>query len=148
MPLLASRVQPLICSNYYNFLLEAVEAARQTIVVLMFDWRRYPNDPSCGVQKINQALFAARRRGVKVRMLINSSAAAKYFVDLGLEVKEYRGRGLLHSKLVVIDNNLTILGSHNLTMNALSNNQETSVAILDKPTALVFSEFFQQLWLL
>jgi phosphatidylserine/phosphatidylglycerophosphate/cardiolipin synthase-like enzyme len=138
--------QILLGKEYADFLLTAIDGATRSIDILMFDWRWYPLDPSSPVQLINQALARARKRGVKIRVLVDSGYSLKYFKELQIEVRHYERAGLLHAKNILIDGELVVLGSHNMTMNALTQNVEISVAIIDPASILVLTNYFNSLW--
>lgn len=139
-------IQVLICQAYSDFLLSAIQKAKRSIDILMFDWRWYPLDPSAAVQLINQALVAAKKRGVLVRMVCDSDQSLKYFREVGLDAKCYSSKALLHAKVLVIDGNLSLVGSHNMTMNAMTQNCEVSFAVLDTPTAILLTNYFEAIW--
>jgi phosphatidylserine/phosphatidylglycerophosphate/cardiolipin synthase-like enzyme len=78
--------------------------------------------------------------GVKVRFILNTRfpsasqlGAQNNTIDLlkkaGIEVKERLPGRTFHEKLIISDGKRMILGSHNLTLSALSQNSEFSVLI-------------------
>ncbi|MEM4546663.1 MAG: phospholipase D-like domain-containing protein, partial [Nitrososphaerota archaeon] len=51
-----------------------------------------------------------------------------------------------HAKLIIIDNETVIIGSHNWTESALTRNHETSIMIQDKETATKLTNYFMRIW--
>ncbi len=103
-----------------------------------------------------RALALAANRGVNVRMLFGipgrtrlahlNRVAAAFMQSKGVETRTAQNQ-LLHTKLVIIDNKFTVLGSHNLTDRAMTENCELSVAMWDTTSATALSSQFTELWL-
>ena len=91
-----------------------------------------------------RALKKCRERGVKMRLLTNSS----YTNDLpleqavylnrraralrsGIEIWEYRGPKMLHTKAMLIDNQISVIGSYNLELFSHKYNSEVMVWVDD-----------------
>ncbi|UAW96879.1 cardiolipin synthase [Halopseudomonas nanhaiensis] len=90
-------------------------------------------------ETILDALCQAARRGVRVQLLVprrNDSmmvnwASRSYFgelLDAGVEILLFDG-GLLHSKAMLMDNQLALVGSVNLDIRSLQLNFELTVAL-------------------
>lgn len=142
-----SKPQPLIGKQYAKRLRTAIDAAERSVFVIMFDWRWYELDPGCEVQLVNQALVRAARRGLNVMALTSSPTIVKTLIDQKIVAKKLNRRGLLHSKLWIIDETVVFIGSHNLTQSAMQSNVESSLALADEATAKHFAAFFHRLWL-
>jgi len=52
----------------------------------------------------------------------------------------------LHAKFVIFDDKKAIIGSHNITQNALFKNIELAVLVDDKEGIKVISEIFSRIW--
>lgn len=138
--------QLLIGREYLPVLIEAIEEARQTIDVMMFDWRWYMSDFSCDVQLLNQALVRAMRRKVKIRAYVSKGKVKPRLEKLGFIVKECSQNVLMHGKVCVIDRKIIVLGSHNWTTNAMTKNVEVSLIEESEPKAARFLAYFETLW--
>lgn len=89
------------------------------------------------------AIVSAVKRGVRVRM-INSEAIDQWMVghaqrsyydeilEAGVELYLYKKPALLHSKFLVIDEEMAIVGSSNLDIRSFELNQELSLIIYSK----------------
>ncbi len=95
-------------------------------------------------RRVAEELIRARQRGVSVTVILERSRNEKDFLNRenrstadflagnGISVRFDSFRKTSHAKVVVIDDRLVFLGSHNLTHNALSRNNELSV-LIDSP---------------
>jgi len=89
------------------------------------------------------AIITAAKRGVKIRM-VNSEvmdqvmvghAQRSYYEELltaGVEVFLYKKPTLLHSKFMIIDNEIAIVGSSNMDIRSFELDQELSLIMYDK----------------
>ncbi|HEY9724604.1 MAG TPA: phosphatidylserine/phosphatidylglycerophosphate/cardiolipin synthase family protein [Oscillatoriaceae cyanobacterium] len=121
------------------------------------------------------ALIAAHRRGVDVRVLLDKNAIPLYanavkagplMTKLGLDVapdlpaiaklraagipvhyyEPHDGMDYLHGKLAVIDGKTTLIGSANFTSQAVENNREIFMSIDDASAAHTFGNVIQDDW--
>jgi phosphatidylserine/phosphatidylglycerophosphate/cardiolipin synthase-like enzyme len=123
-----------------------IEQAKKSIDIVVFDWRWYPSDPGAACQLFNQAIICARRRGVAVRALVNNCDIAKILLNEGCQAKRLISTKLMHCKLMIIDNDTIITGSHNYSQAAFQMNFELSVIIKNEPVSADFNKFFNNLW--
>jgi cardiolipin synthase len=93
-------------------------------------------------RRLRKHLKAAAARGVKVVVVTNSLgstdawwmyyASLNYYKELigaGIEVYQYRGTETLHSKTMLIDGKLAVVGSYNLDPRSAASNSEAIVTI-------------------
>ncbi len=99
-----------------------------------------------------EALISASARGVDVRLMVSRKsdtvmvqlASRSYFKKLmiaGIKVYFYEP-GFMHSKLTVIDDSLTLIGSANFDVRSFEQNLEVEAFIYNKETALRGKEIF------
>lgn len=117
--------------------------AKHRISILVFDWRWYPNDPTSAAQQFNQAIVRASRRGVKIRALVNLHGAVEQLQALGIDCKKVTSKDLLHSKLIIVDDSIVVVGSHNFTQSAFGKNFETSVITTEEEVVAQFRDYFE-----
>jgi cardiolipin synthase A/B len=96
-------------------------------------------------KRFRQALLAAAKRGVTVKLLLQgrkeyflmfaTHAYYRIFLKAGVEIYEHRER-YMHSKVAVIDNQWVTVGSSNIDPFSLLLSLEANVFILDKSFAL------------
>jgi hypothetical protein len=108
-----------------------------------------------------EALIAANRRGVKVRVLLDGSqdeqyhSQGRYLHESGVNVRVDRSHmlspgdneGIMHNKFAVIDSNTVLTGSYNWTESAEVRNDENLLVITDAPyLAEKYRHQFETLW--
>lgn len=119
--------QIIIGSEFASTIIPLIERATSEIIISVFLWHYYFSDPGSQVQKFNQAIIRAKARGVKVKGLTAGVQKLKKMSEQGIEIKESNFANKLHNKIIIIDRKHCIIGSHNLTKNALERNYEVSV---------------------
>lgn len=139
-------MQTIIGKQFPQKVIPLIDKARNSIDVIVFDWRWYPQDPGASVQLFNQAIVRAVRRGVKVRVIANNADIVYILNELGCQAKKLASKNLVHAKMMLIDFETVVVGSHNYTQSAFQMNYELSV-ILEKPENLAdYSDFFNNLY--
>lgn len=136
----------IIGSEYPTTVIPLLNSAVRSIDVIVYDWRWYANDPGNCVQVFNQAIVAAVRRGVKVRVIGNSEDVLKILRSVGCETKKIYSKRLVHAKMILIDDHDIVVGSHNFSFQAFTLNQEISVFIPDFPDAQRVLDYFNSLF--
>lgn len=97
-----------------------------------------------------RALCAAARRQVRVRLIlparndsrIVAGASRSYYADLlaaGVELLEFRP-GLLHAKTLIVDGELTLIGSANMDRRSFELNYENNILFQDREFAAALRE--------
>ncbi|NLX94740.1 MAG: cardiolipin synthase [Rhodopirellula sp.] len=97
-------------------------------------------------ESLLRALRGAACRGVKVSLIVPEKidslltryASRSYYEDLvlaGVQVCLYRG-GLLHTKSIMVDGEMSMFGTVNLDMRSLWLNYEVALFVYDKPFAV------------
>lgn len=104
---------------------------------------------------IMTALVAARKRGVRVRVLLpgkhidsetvrlSSKASWGELLEAGIEIHEYQPT-MLHVKLLVVDGELVSLGSTNFDIRSFRLNDEASLNVYDRGFAARMTEVFER----
>ncbi|MBI4178490.1 hypothetical protein HY522_03580 [bacterium] len=140
----AQNVREVVFLNneeYLSVLRESIRAARQTIRIEMYLIRPGPSEGH-PVRTIVEELGAARKRGVQVSVLLDrhfksdNQKAAAALKRAGIWDVRFDEEGVTnHSKLVVIDDEVLIVGSQNWTLSALVASNETAVYVKDRGVA-------------
>jgi len=102
---------------------------KNSLKIMVFDWRFYKKDPFCSVQLFNQAIIRCYNRGVNVEVISNTTNTIKTLKEIGIKAKKASRKKLLHSKIIIIDEKSLVIGSHNYTKNAFCSNIELSTYI-------------------
>ena len=155
--LAADSIDVLAGSTYYARLREMLAAAAQRIDVCMFHIAMpASNHPT---KRLLEALVAARNRGVTVRVLVDrdrdedpyrstviNEIAVGWLRDAGVNVREDASDKLLHSKFVLVDAELMVIGSHNWTAGSYFVYDDLSLAIRGVATTAAQRARFNTLW--
>lgn len=121
-----------------------IKAAKKEIVVAAYAFSS---------KYLGQALSAALKRGIKIRVLLDGDNARKsYSIDEWLagegitvrfiEIK----RGSLHHKFMLIDGKLLSSGSYNYTNESEFRNHEAAIFTTHKGLIQSFAAEFERLW--
>lgn len=141
-----TETKALIGAAFCDEVIKLVDAAVLSVKVIMFDWRLYPNQPSHPVSKLVTALVAARRRGVCVQVLLSNAEVRRELSQLGFECKAIYSSKLVHAKVMLVDDVVAIVGSHNYTQNAFTMNLEVSLVAYFNTTENDLKLYFDRLW--
>lgn len=132
--------------EYADLLVSLIDQAKFSISILMFDWRWYKEDFSNPMSMINHALIRAVRRGVVVQALTNYAPVVEQLKEVGILAKKWDSRKLLHAKIVIFDKKQVLMGSHNFTTKALTDNIEVSTLYESEDVVNRLEIYFESLW--
>jgi len=132
-------VRVLADDDYYPAILDLIDTAQQEIRMVMFLFKmneKRNNRPA----RIVEALIRARKRGVRVEVLLETSdhdddldkenrRVGRRLKQNGVKVFYDTRKTTTHAKLLVVDRRRVLVGSHNLTQAALKYNHELSLLI-------------------
>lgn len=120
-----------------------IEQAKKEIDIIVYDWGWYPNEIGEQIQIFNNAIVRAHHKAIVVKAVVHKRLIKVILEREGLRVKRVESSKLLHTKLMIIDDEIAILGSHNYTKNAFNINYEVSVIIYDREIAMKFKNYFE-----
>ena len=150
-------VTPLPGQTYYPKLIKEIKQAKLSITVMQYQWNFYPQKPDNPVQRLNSALIDQIRNNKKCRVLLNKEGrgqhltainlkASRYLSEAGAIIKFGRTNPITHAKLWLIDDDITFLGSHNLSGRSFTVNNEVSMYIKSRAVNQEFQRYFNVLW--
>lgn len=121
-----------------------IKAAKKEIVVAAYAFSS---------KYLGQALSAALKRGVKIRVLLDGDNARKsysideWLVGEGIDVRFIEiKRGSLHHKFMLIDGKILMAGSYNFTNESEFRNHEAAIFTNHKGLIQAFTTEFERLW--
>ena len=129
--------------KYPSELEKVLKSAKESIYIAMYAIMARDRDYH-PVNNLVGILIDAHKRGVKVKVILENSLkednqlAYKLLAKEGIDVKYDKEKILTHTKLLVVDKYITILGSANWTYSAFEMNNESSVLIKSKEIAEIF----------
>jgi phosphatidylserine/phosphatidylglycerophosphate/cardiolipin synthase-like enzyme len=103
-------------------------------------------------KRLTHHLIAAHQRGVKVRVIIDATAATNGYTKheilraAGIPVKVENWGGKMHMKSAVIDGQRLVIGSMNWTTAGERDNDENTFFIESISMSREYENFFQQMW--
>lgn len=122
-------------------LAQAIESARLSVDVAVLD---------LDLWSVRDALIAAHRRGVSVRMVVESEYLAgkelQEIQDAGIPVLGDRREGLMHNKFVVIDRAEVWTGSMNYTVSEAYRNNNNLIRLRSPVLAENFTTEFEEMF--
>ena len=124
-----------------------IQQAQKSIDIIVFDWRWYPDNIGSTIQQFNHEIIKVARKNLRVRAIVNSKKIGGILKQNNIEIKTHNSKKLLHTKLMIIDGERAILGSHNYTLNAFTINHEISVIIHNEIIVNQLKTYFGNLWL-
>lgn len=102
---------------------------------------------------IADALYEAKNRGVRLRLLVDFVQAsilaskARVILEHGINLRVHSTNGFMHNKYAIFDGQKVLSGSYNWTSRAVDVNSENCVFISDVGTAQAFKNNFDTLWI-
>jgi len=153
----ARDVQVITDREYFEVVQTCFKEAQSSIKVMMFEasyYEKYPNSPT---NVLIRELIAARKRGVDVKVILekrkdrdrtqeNNLKTGRLLSEGGVEVKYDPVGVTTHTKLLIIDGEIGVVGSTNWTYSALEKNHEVSVLIRSPEVGRNLHDYFQRVW--
>ncbi len=102
--------------------------------------------------RITEAILAAHRRGVEVRVLsdddkrFDAGSDVERLVRAGIELRLDRSPAHMHHKFAIFDDRILVNGSFNWTRSASRANEENLLRTDDPAAVTPFVERFETLW--
>lgn len=150
----------LLKENYFlpEIVKSILEAKREILasIYLCKYVRRRASDPG---RKVINALVEKSRQGLDVRVIFHIGQIKRQIPGwnllisedmrkLGVQVRVWKLKRILHSKLFVLDRSIVFIGSHNISNTSLTHSAELSIKYLNNETgrkaAAVFLEWWKQ----
>ena len=147
----------ILNDEYFHIAQSHIQNARESVHLIMYLFlvydfaQAYPN-------QLLEELIQAHKRGVEVNVLLDypqpqhleaagprNQQAYERLKQAGINVRFDSGKATVHNKLLIIDRQTIILGSHNYTLAGLRYNYETSILLKDKAKAERLIEYFNKI---
>ncbi len=135
-------------SDYFWFARESIEAAEERVHVI--EYLLY--DSGLAGELLGELVDAAER-GVEVKVLADEASddtedSLDWLVaESGgaIQAKFDSGSTTSHNKLIIADD-VSLVGSHNMSSSALSGNHESSMYVAEAEVTGFFEDYFQSMW--
>jgi phosphatidylserine/phosphatidylglycerophosphate/cardiolipin synthase-like enzyme len=133
-------------NEYPKKVIPLVREAKKNIEIIVYSWRWYYDDMASPVMIFNQAILEKANRGIPVRAITQDKSIIPILKKSKVRVLEKKIEKVIHAKLLLIDDRITILGSHNFTKRAFESNLELSNIHFDEAFTKNYKDFFENLW--
>lgn len=140
-PTRSEEVQVLRGKQYLEVLHKAFQEAKDYIYVQMYIIIAKPEAPDDPVSILLDDLIQAKRKGLEVRVIIEDGKFERSYnaftrlKQAGVDVRLDSPSRVLHSKVVIIDGKISIIGSTNWSKAAIYHNHEISILIESEEVA-------------
>lgn len=142
--------------EYIPNVIETIKKAQHTVDIVMYSAGYYPTHPEGPDRELYSAMFEAVKRGVRVRVILESASwnlsntrkneiAANYMKEGGVQIFWDPPDITTHSKIVIVDTLYCVVGSTNWTYYAFAHNNESSVLIKSRELGERMNIFFEDL---
>jgi phosphatidylserine/phosphatidylglycerophosphate/cardiolipin synthase-like enzyme len=152
-----SSVELLIAREFISRVLGILDGAKSSVQVVQFVAQFKGKSAKMSSRELGIKLAAKAREGVPVQVILNTAGggwrasalnrqAAGWLNERGIEVRTLGSGTTCHAKLLIIDGEIAIIGSHNWTPYALERNFEVSVLVRDTACVGRLKQHFEALW--
>jgi phosphatidylserine/phosphatidylglycerophosphate/cardiolipin synthase-like enzyme len=140
--------------GYFPEVLRLINSAQNSVRVCMFQAVFYPLQSDSPSNQLLNALIAAHSRGVKVEVVLDNGGSLGEVFKSNTESAHLLKKGgvavffdseqvTTHTKFLVIDNSIAVLGSTNWTYHALAKNHELSAVVYSPEAARRMKDYFE-----
>ena len=148
-------VEVVMDAQYFQVAKKMIQESKASIQVMMFEMKYYDEHPSSPSNLLIKALIEAKKRGVKAEVILEvrededrtiqaNRRTGKMLSGGGVEVIYDPLFKTTHTKCMIVDGELTLLGSTNWTYHALTSNNELSLLIRSKELAKTLRDYFNR----
>lgn len=139
-------LETIIGNEFSEKTIFLIGQARDTINIVVYSWYWYPDQVGSKIQKFNNAIINAVKKGVNVKVMTTNHHTINILSQNKVKARKLETERKVHAKLIIIDGKTAILGSHNYTMSAFTTNYEISVIIQEAKIVKRLNQFFNNLW--
>lgn len=139
------------------WLARSLKATTQSVLVSIYmisPYWRVPNRhglnllgllQECGRRGLYCRALLADPRQINTREAFNTRSGAA-LIEAGWKVRTMKGPHVLHEKVLVLDERITLIGSHNLSKASLTSNHDTTLAVESTLLAQQVKRLFWTRW--
>jgi phosphatidylserine/phosphatidylglycerophosphate/cardiolipin synthase-like enzyme len=122
----------------------AINGVQRTLDIAAFEWN---------LQSLTDAVLAAHRRGVQVRMVVDdehtirdAQSTIKQLIDAGVPVVGDERSALMHNKFMILDSTVVWTGSWNYSINDTYRNNNNAVALRSQKVVQDYQTEFNEMY--
>lgn len=151
------QLQLLTGDDWGPWLIEALKAAQTSVYFSIYMVSHHWRVPNRFRLNLLETLAECARRGLNCRGILAASesiqsrspfnqGAAEALTAAGWKIRMMTSPHLLHEKIILLDRNTAIVGSHNISQASLTTNHDTSIAITSPDLAAQVYRLFWERW--
>lgn len=144
-------------NQYGKFVVETLKTARKSIKISTFKAEFPKKGRAHYLENLFKVIFLKAQQGVEVKLLINwhenkrcvpktNIKVMLEFQKQNIKVKYLHHNRCCHSKIIIIDNKIVFLGSHNLSTKSFTSNFETSLILSTEEINYLIVKTYDELW--
>lgn len=144
-------------NNYLQYAMAMIKDAKKEICLSSFKLEISDKPRGRALKEYFEQIIEKMKSGVKVKVLFNwhddrkSVAMTNYPASIflkqrGVDIRYLKNNRCCHAKVLIVDREKVLLGSHNLSVRSTQNNFELSYLIPDPETAAEVSAEFDRLF--
>jgi phosphatidylserine/phosphatidylglycerophosphate/cardiolipin synthase-like enzyme len=122
-------------------IVDSIDSAKRSVDMAMYN---------INLPEIEQALIHAFKRGVWVRLVMESDAldgnVPRSLEEIGIDIVGDGKESLMHNKFIVIDNQQVWTGSLNLTDNGVMEDRNNFIRIDSTKVAILYTKEFEEMF--
>jgi phosphatidylserine/phosphatidylglycerophosphate/cardiolipin synthase-like enzyme len=145
-----NQITALTDQQYFETVYGLISSANESVHIVMFEVKYYPDYPESHESLILQKLIELKSKGVDVKIIadeyLTEKEAVNYLGNNGIGIKYDSESRTTHSKLLIIDGKIVIIGSTNWSYYAIDKNREANVVIYSTEAAQRFEKYFEDVW--
>lgn len=145
----------ILNDEYFEVAHREIQKANETIYLIAYLFLLYDYEDAYSNRLLDD-LIDAHKRGVNVNVILDypkpeymqeegpkNQQVYEKLKGAGIDVRFDSAEKTTHSKILIIDRETIIVGSHNYSFDGLKYNNETSLLIRDKDKAKKLIEYFE-----
>lgn len=153
------KMKVVVDREYYPVVHSLIKEAKKSIHIVMFEFFYYPEYPESYINILSDDIVKAKQGGVDVKIIVEGGEdflgdnfrkkvmkVVPYFKENGVSIRFDPVGVTTHSKLLIVDGEVVVIGSTNWTYYAFDKNYETNVLIKSKSVASDFEKYFDKMW--
>jgi len=144
-------------NEYLGLAVALIKSAKKTISISTFKIERTNKPRGKKIEELWNTLIERAKAGIKVQILFNwhddkhsiartNEPCGKWLKNNGIAVKFLKNNRCCHAKMLSIDEEKAIIGSHNLSVRSLESNFEISCLLEDSDAITKLNNIYKELW--
>lgn len=147
----------LVDEQFISIAKGLIETAKKSIFLSTFKAEISHHQRGKALLEFFELIAKKSKEGLKIKLLINwhddrksvpktNEYAIKFCKENQIKVRHLKFNRCNHAKIIIIDNEKAIVGSHNLSIRSINNNFELSCLLVNEEDVRPIIETYQKVW--